>query len=145
MGCTWRSAPCSARGLQGGSLFHCGPLLDYREQLLCAWSTSCSPSALTSVPKGPFLFIFSLFHPSCSCLVFFFSFLKSALPEAQRALLTAQLWPVTCSFWSQTELALNSHGAASVLCSQQPPLQSLCPPLPQLAKPWCINQWSLIL
>jgi len=34
----------------GDSLLLCGPLLGCRELLLCAWSTPCFLSALTSVP-----------------------------------------------------------------------------------------------
>ena len=36
----------------GDSLLLCGPLLGCRELLLCAWSSSCPPSVLTSVPAG---------------------------------------------------------------------------------------------
>jgi len=43
----WRSAPCGAYGLQCDSLLHYVLLLASEELLLCTWSTSCPPSALT--------------------------------------------------------------------------------------------------
>lgn len=57
-GYTWIS-PHRAHGLQRDSLPRNGPFLGCRKLLLCTWSNSCPPSALTSVPAGLF---FS--HPS---------------------------------------------------------------------------------
>lgn len=76
--CIWKSALCGAHGLQEDSLPHPGALLDCRDILLCAWSSSSSPQALNLVPEGLFLSHFSLLSPNCCCTVVF-SFCKSAL------------------------------------------------------------------
>lgn len=41
-GCTGRSVPWGAHGIQGDVLLLHGPLLSGRELLLCAWSSSCT-------------------------------------------------------------------------------------------------------
>ena len=74
-GCTGRSALYG--GLQGDSLLLHGPLLGCRELLLCTWSTSCPPSALTWMAA---LSQSSLLSPSCCCAAIFL-ILQSALPQ----------------------------------------------------------------
>ena len=64
-GCTGRCALRGAHGLQGDGLLLRGPLLGCRKLLLCAWSSSCPPSALTSVPSGLFSHISHPSFPAC--------------------------------------------------------------------------------
>lgn len=54
-GCSWKSAPGGAHGLQGTTCSTMGFSMGCRELLLHAWSTSCLPSALTLVVSGLFL------------------------------------------------------------------------------------------
>lgn len=74
----WRCALCGAPGLQEDSLLHPGALLDCRELLLCAWSSSSPPSALNLVPEVLFLPHFSVPSSSCFCTAIF-PFCQSAL------------------------------------------------------------------
>ena len=103
---------------RGQSTLHHGPLHDCRELLLCTWSTSCPPSALTLVVAG----LFHISHSSfelllCSKLLFVrlfvFLFIKPALQKLQPVFLMVQLWPAVGSCWS----------SQSQLCSQRSTLQ----------------------
>ena len=112
-GFTGRSAPCSAHGLQGDGLLFCGPLLRCRNLLLCAWSSSCPPSALTLVPAG--LFSHSSNSSSSCCCMELFSFLISALTRAQPSSLMAQFWQ-----WQRSLLepdGAGSRDSAGLFCS----------------------------
>lgn len=72
--CTQRSAPWVPMGCREAACSTVGPLLGFRELLLCPWNTSC-PSILTLVPPGLFLSHFLTF-PSQLLLHRLFSFLN---------------------------------------------------------------------
>lgn len=135
----WRSAPCSAYGLQGDDLLLLGPLLSCREFLLHAWNSSCPPAALTSLPMWPFLSHF--LNLISLTTVTFLPFLRSVNREAPPVWLMGSgvfsggplLQPSWIPTWGQ--LLASSHIAAA------PPPYSLLP------KPFHLNaiqQLSLI-
>lgn len=115
--CTWRSAQCGTHGLQGDNLPNGGPLLDCRELLLCTWSISCLPSALTFGAAWLLLSYFSPPSPSCCHAVF--PSLQCALPEVQPESLTPQQQVLFGADVAGSGLPQGTAG----LCSERPPQQ----------------------
>lgn len=84
-GCTGRSAPRGAHGLQRDGPLLRGPHLGRGEVLLCAPSASRPPPALRRVPAGPPLSSVSPLCPGPAAVGRQFPSFPSALPECTRA------------------------------------------------------------
>jgi len=112
-GCSWRSAPYCAHGLQGAA---CSTTdLSWASESFCSLPGT-PPSVTLRATQGCFsLSHFSLLSPSCCCTAVL-PFLN-LLTLTHSALLTAQLWQQQALFGAGSDLTWGSAG----LCSQRPP------------------------